>query len=260
MLACLYRSVSEKNQNLCYIAVYECVSSGGSQWRIQDVIRVGTITSTSYRPSNSAVSHLDWLSCEDGSFLLTVNVGKKVKIYSQCPEGMQWEEICGSFINEDRTAGSRQETARRKHTLLKRQSTLDMITRQKLFGQTSFQSFGDGTKQSECLLHWSLLSEISLGNSLGLSSTAGNHRDQSESPDPLAVTVSWVRDGLLLVATETEMHVYCHWVDQGGGDNKTTGGSGVLYGSASLSHSTPQGLCQFLMQDESVATSGKIHL
>nr|XP_039251703.1 dmX-like protein 1 isoform X3 [Styela clava] len=239
LLACLSTDDSD-GRNLCFVSIFESVSSGGSIWRLQDKILVGKVDFIASRRV-----HLDWLSRGDGTFLLTVNIGRKVKIYAQSPIGMQWEDVTVSeAVDNDKPTPS-------IRPLLKRQSTLDAMTRQKLLGsykagkRKSFEKNREGQCSPECdhLLHWSLLSEIALGNSAGLSAS---NLARPMMSDPQPVMVSWVRDGLLLIATETEMHVFCHWMEQ---SDTIKPPSGVLYGSASLSQSTPEGLCQYLMQE-----------
>lgn len=232
MLACLHES-----KESYYVSIYESMSSGGSVWRLQNKIHIDDT-----RPDSSEKVHLDWLSQEDGTFLLTINVGRKVKIYTQCPIGMRWEDMEGSKVEKNEQHEKAKPSIR---PLLKRKSTLDVMMHQRMLGSRKSVSGSDNDDKShfEYLLCWSLLSEIAIGNSVGLSAGCN-------TINPKPVMVSWVRGGLLLVAMETEMHIFCQWVEQEDkNDPPAVNSGGVLYGSASLSQSNPGGLCRYLLHE-----------
>lgn len=139
--------------------------------------------------------HLDWLSKEDGSHILTVGVGSNILMYGR---------ISG-MVNEQ--TSSKEGVA--------------VIT----------LPLGGSIKQG-IRSRWILLRSIDL-----LSSVDGT--------PSLPVSLSWVRDGILVVGMDCEMHVYAQWyqdkkpgvgeednfsVDNAGG--QTTGSSSVFEGRA----------------------------
>lgn len=139
--------------------------------------------------------HLDWLSKEDGSHILTVGVGSNILMYGR---------ISG-MVNEQ--TSSKEGVA--------------VIT----------LPLGGSIKQG-IRSRWILLRSIDL-----LSSVDGT--------PSLPVSLSWVRDGILVVGMDCEMHVYAQWyqdkkpgvgeednlsVDNAGG--QTTGASSVFEGRA----------------------------
>lgn len=105
--------------------------------------------------------HLDWLSKEDGSHILTVGVGSNILMYGR---------ISG-MVNEQ--TSSKEGVA--------------VIT----------LPLGGSIKQG-IRSRWILLRSIDL-----LSSVDGT--------PSLPVSLSWVRDGILVVGMDCEMHVYAQW-------------------------------------------------
>lgn len=240
MLACLHEF-----KGAYYVSIYESISTGGSVWRLQDKIHIDES-----HPTSVGKVHLDWLSQEDGTFLLTINVGRKVKIYTQCPIGMRWEDMEQS---KDEKNAHNENAKPSIRPLLKRKSTFDMILHHRMLGSRKSVdgSNRDDKSHFEYLLCWSLLSEIAIGNSVGLSAGCN-------SINPKPVMVSWVRGGLLLVAMETEMHIFCQWVEQEDkSESPSVNTGGVLYGSASLSQSTPGGLCKYLLRQGMYIFTGR---
>lgn len=105
--------------------------------------------------------HLDWLSKEDGSHILTIGVGSNILMYGR---------ISG-MVNEQ--TSSKEGVA--------------VIT----------LPLGGSIKQG-IRSRWILLRAIDL-----LSSVDGT--------PSLPVSLSWVRDGILVVGMDCEMHVYAQW-------------------------------------------------
>lgn len=105
--------------------------------------------------------HLDWLSKEDGSHILTVGVGSNILMYGR---------ISG-MVNEP--TSSKEGVA--------------VIT----------LPLGGSIKQG-IRSRWILLRSVHL-----LSSVDGT--------PSLPVSLSWVRDGILVVGMDCEMHVYAQW-------------------------------------------------
>ena len=105
--------------------------------------------------------HLDWLSKEDGSHILTVGVGSNILMYGR---------ISG-MVNEQ--AASKDGVA--------------VIT----------LPLGGSIKQG-IRSRWILLRTVDLASSV-------------DGTPSLPVSLSWVRDGILVVGMDCEMHVYAQW-------------------------------------------------
>ena len=105
--------------------------------------------------------HLDWLSKEDGSHILTVGVGPNILMYGR---------ISG-MVNEQ--TGSKDGVA---------------VINLPLGG-----SIKQGIRS-----RWILLRTVDLASSV-------------DGTPSLPVSLSWVRDGILVVGMDCEMHVYAQW-------------------------------------------------
>lgn len=105
--------------------------------------------------------HLDWLSKEDGSHILTVGVGSNILMYGRL----------SGIVNE-------QTSSKEGVTVI----TLPL---------------GGSIKQG-IRSRWILLRSVDL-----LSSVDGT--------PSLPVSLSWVRDGILVIGMDCEMHVYAQW-------------------------------------------------
>ncbi|XP_069381921.1 dmX-like protein 2 isoform X1 [Paralichthys olivaceus] len=171
-----------------HVSIYECESTGGSEWVLEQTLHLDEFTRTSstldprvsvdsnlfvYSRSDLYMSrdhsspnikhyvHLDWLSKEDGSHILTVGVGSNILMYGR---------ISG-MVNEQ--TSSKEGVA--------------VIT----------LPLGGSIKQG-IRSRWILLRSVDL-----LSSVDGT--------PSLPVSLSWVRDGILVVGMDCEMHVYAQW-------------------------------------------------
>uniref|UniRef100_A0AAV2LNI5 RAVE complex protein Rav1 C-terminal domain-containing protein n=1 Tax=Knipowitschia caucasica TaxID=637954 RepID=A0AAV2LNI5_KNICA len=171
-----------------HVSIYECESTGGSEWVLEQTIHLDDFTrpTSTLDPRVSVDSnlfvysrsdlymcrdhtspnikhyvHLDWLSKEDGSHILTVGVGSNILMYGR---------ISG-MVNEQ--TSSKEGVA--------------VIT----------LPLGGSIKQG-IRSRWILLRSIDL-----LSSVDGT--------PSLPVSLSWVRDGILVVGMDCEMHVYAQW-------------------------------------------------
>uniref|UniRef100_A0A8C4P029 Dmx-like 2 n=1 Tax=Dicentrarchus labrax TaxID=13489 RepID=A0A8C4P029_DICLA len=171
-----------------HVSIYECESTGGSEWVLEQTLHLDDFTRPSstldprvsvdsnlfvYSRSDLYMSrdhsspnikhyvHLDWLSKEDGSHILTVGVGSNILMYGR---------ISG-MVNEQ--TSSKEGVA--------------VIT----------LPLGGSIKQG-IRSRWILLRSVDL-----LSSVDGT--------PSLPVSLSWVRDGILVVGMDCEMHVYAQW-------------------------------------------------
>ena len=159
-----------------HIGIFQCESTGGSQWILEQTIVLDRADPTvNYGNSNSTAGsadiphvkdlmpndqcqgsvrknlvHLDWVSQENGSHILTVGIGTKIFMYGRLSG--KPPDLCLTPDNSrDRT--------------------------------------------SSCLV---LLRSVDLVSSV-------------EGSLPIPVSLSWVRDGILVVGMDCEMHVYSQW-------------------------------------------------
>ncbi|XP_061874967.1 dmX-like protein 1 isoform X5 [Colius striatus] len=186
-LAVAYKQGTHKNSNLSqdfimYVSIFECESTGGSSWILEQTLHLDeigtmldsgvTINSNSVSYSRQDVSlspggniipctkhlvHLDWMSREDGSHILTVGIGSKLYMFGQLSGKMQEQ--------------NGKETVAILHSDSAKATTLSKFV---------------------------LLRCVDLVSSV-------------EGSPPFPVSLSWVRDGILVVGMDCEMHVYSQW-------------------------------------------------
>uniref|UniRef100_A0A3B5LTZ7 Dmx like 1 n=1 Tax=Xiphophorus couchianus TaxID=32473 RepID=A0A3B5LTZ7_9TELE len=156
------------------ISTFQCESTGGSQWILEQTIALEstdptTFSSTSNGPANipnntdfstlngncpgsanRSQVHLDWVSQEDGSHVLTVGIGTKIYMYGR------------------------------------------------LSGKPPDLGLSSETNRDQSLSRLVLLRSVNLVSSV-------------EGSLPIPVSLSWVRDGILVVGMDCEMHVYSQW-------------------------------------------------
>ncbi|CAG5924332.1 unnamed protein product [Menidia menidia] len=160
-----------------HISIFQCESTGGSQWILEQSIVLENMDPTTHSvnqnnetgsaniPSNTdfsapnkncfgsscnSVVHLDWVSQEDGSHILTVGIGTKIYMYGRL-SGKPPDLVLSSDASRDQR-----------------------------------------------------LSRLVLLRSVNLVSSV-------EGSLPIPVSLSWVRDGILVVGMDCEMHVYSQW-------------------------------------------------
>ncbi|XP_038669449.1 dmX-like protein 2 isoform X2 [Scyliorhinus canicula] len=185
-----------------HVSIFECESTGGSEWVLEQTVhldgigKVGGVLdsrvsvdsnlfvynkSDLYLKGNHMTSnikhliHLDWVSKEDGSHVLTVGVGSKILMYGRL----------SGIVTEQ--ASSRDGLA---------------VITLPLGG-----SIKQGTKSK-----WVLLRCVDLVSSV-------------DGTPSLPVSLSWVRDGILVIGMDCEMHVYAQWKRSTKPLNDTDGGS-----------------------------------
>ncbi|XP_059910483.1 dmX-like protein 1 isoform X3 [Gadus macrocephalus] len=162
---------TSNRESLVHISVFQCESTGGSQWVFEQTLVLDSTGSTAPPQSNGSTArspdaelsppnensltctgknlvHLDWVSQEDGSHILTVGIGTKLYMYG--PLSGTPPEVCMS---------------------------------------------SDRNQHASRLV---LLRSVDLVSSV-------------EGSPPIPVSLSWVRDGILVVGMDCEMHVYSQW-------------------------------------------------
>ncbi|XP_061881524.1 dmX-like protein 1 isoform X3 [Entelurus aequoreus] len=166
-------SLANKREQLVYISIFQCESTGGSQWILEQTIVLdkanpaascGVSNSTTQcsninfslpnehclGSSHKSLVHLDWVSQEDGSHILTVGIGTKIYMYGR------------------------------------------------LSGKPPELSLSSDASRDQSLSSLVLLRSVDLVSSV-------------EGSLPIPVSLSWVRDGILVVGMDCEMHVYSQW-------------------------------------------------
>ncbi|KAM9695063.1 dmX-like protein 1 isoform 1-T1 [Trichechus inunguis] len=167
---------------MMHVSIFECESTGGSCWILEQTIHLDELSTVLdsgisidsnlvaynkqevYLSSKEIITsntkhlvHLDWMSREDGSHILTVGIGSKLFMYGPL-------------------AGKVQE-------------------------QTGKESLAFPLWESTKVVP---LSKFVLLRSVDLVSSV-------EGSPPFPVSLSWVRDGILVVGMDCEMHVYSQW-------------------------------------------------
>lgn len=158
-------NAAKVREPLVHIGIFQCESTGGSQWMLEQTIVLDSTSPTINFQSNTDLSvpnenclgssskglvHLDWVSQENGSHILTVGVGTKIFMYGYV-SGKPLELCLPSESNRDQRSS-----------------------------------------------HLVLLRSVDLVSSV-------------EGSLPIPVSLSWVRDGILVVGMDCEMHVYSQW-------------------------------------------------
>uniref|UniRef100_A0A8C2SY78 Dmx like 1 n=1 Tax=Coturnix japonica TaxID=93934 RepID=A0A8C2SY78_COTJA len=187
-LAVAYKQVTSKNSHLSqdfvmHVSIFECESTGGSSWVLEQTLHldeIGTMLDSAVSidsnlvaynrqevslscgnviPSTKHLVHLDWMSREDGSHILTVGIGSKLYMFGQLSGKMQEQ--------------NGKETVAISH-------------------------IGSTTTKATNFSRFVLLRSVDLVSSV-------------EGSPPFPVSLSWVRDGILVVGMDCEMHVYSQW-------------------------------------------------
>lgn len=187
-LAVAYKQVTSKNNHLSqdfvmHVSIFECESTGGSSWVLEQTLHldeIGTMLDSAVSidsnlvaynrqevslscgnviPSTKHLVHLDWMSREDGSHILTVGIGSKLYMFGQLSGKMQ-EQIGKEAV--------------------------------------AISHYGSTTTKATNFSRFVLLRSVDLVSSV-------------EGSPPFPVSLSWVRDGILVVGMDCEMHVYSQW-------------------------------------------------
>ncbi|XP_018412810.1 PREDICTED: dmX-like protein 1 [Nanorana parkeri] len=201
---------------LMHVSIFECESTGGSCWILEQTIHLDELSTmlepgisidnnlvaynkqdvlssnTQLQPSTKHLVHLDWMSREDGSHMLTIGIGTKLLMYGQVARKVQEPSCKESFA-------------------------LQLWDTAKNAAQPRFV----------------LLRCVDLVSSV-------------EGSLPLPVSLSWVRDGILVVGMDCEMHVYSQWQPFSKQDSTSTdsynGSTPSITNLVKQSHSVPSGL------------------
>ncbi|KAL0187481.1 hypothetical protein M9458_019151, partial [Cirrhinus mrigala] len=161
-VAVAHRSdVTTAVEPLMHVSIFQCDSTGGSQWILEQTLKVCGSYSPSANDCERSLNnnclfvggkrqvHLDWVSREDGSHTLTVGLGSKLYMY-------------GMLSGKPPDLGLSDSSRERRSSRLVLLRVVDLVS--------------------------------SVEGSL-----------------PIPVSLSWVRDGILVVGMDCEMHVYSQW-------------------------------------------------
>uniref|UniRef100_A0A0N5A0I1 WD_REPEATS_REGION domain-containing protein n=1 Tax=Parastrongyloides trichosuri TaxID=131310 RepID=A0A0N5A0I1_PARTI len=172
-------AIAFSRYNKMYISVYECESTGGVNWRLEDCFSLRTYDKESVmQTTGSAVIltssdesvKLDWVSMEDGGYILTTAFRNEILFYSYMSYDLAQKNI---ITMQDPT-----ETGKAH------------LVRQPSVTPSQFKLTCQKT-------HWICIRHLEL------------HSVNCEKPRPTAV--SWVRDGFLVVGMPSELLVYHQW-------------------------------------------------
>lgn len=226
--------------NLC-VAIYECESTGGTEWSLEDIIHLKNI----HLPRISIDRHLDLSYLYDSKTLK-----KKQRI----------NEVLHAFSNDERQNLSAEPNIKSTLLAVPSFSTLQSLRKsitemgnicpltQKHIVQLDWVSNEDGSHiltvacGSKIMLYTPLSTDLAQANVKAMKESINNNRPilrkASSLAQPLFVDdfkwmtlrkielqtadglpalpmqISWVRDGILVVGMDSEMHVYTQWKPQ----------------------------------------------
>ncbi|XP_053977803.1 dmX-like protein 2 isoform X8 [Hylaeus volcanicus] len=228
--------------NLC-VAIYECESTGGSEWILEDTIHLKNI----HLPRIPVDQHLDLSYLYDSRFL------QKKQRLTQVLQTLSHEDV------RSPRNGENGESAKSNAGLLAVPSfsTLQSLRKsiiengntcpltQKHLVQLDWVSKEDGSHiltvavGSKIMLFTPVCSDLAQANMKAMKESQSNNRPilrkasslaqpqfvdeirwmklrkieltTADGLPPLPMQISWVRDGILVVGMDSEMHVYSQW-------------------------------------------------
>ncbi|XP_077255779.1 rabconnectin-3 alpha isoform X4 [Temnothorax americanus] len=226
--------------NLC-VAIYECESTGGSEWILEDTIHLKNI----HLPRIAVDQHLDLSYLYDSRFL------QKKQRLTQVLQTLSHEDIRSSRNGEngDSTkAGllavpSFSTLQSLRKSIIENGNTCPLT--QKHLVQLDWVSKEDGSHiltvgvGSKIMLFTPVCSDLAQANMKAMKESQSNNRPilrktsslaqpqfvdeirwmklrkieltTADGLPPLPMQISWVRDGILVVGMDSEMHVYSQW-------------------------------------------------
>ncbi|XP_020293117.1 dmX-like protein 2 isoform X3 [Pseudomyrmex gracilis] len=226
--------------NLC-VAIYECESTGGSEWILEDTIHLKNI----HLPRIPVDQHLDLSYLYDSRFL------QKKQRLTQVLQTLSHEDVRSSRNGEngDSTkAGllavpSFSTLQSLRKSIIENGNTCPLT--QKHLVQLDWVSKEDGSHiltvgvGSKIMLFTPVCSDLAQANMKAMKESQSNNRPilrktsslaqpqfvdeirwmklrkieltTADGLPPLPMQISWVRDGILVVGMDSEMHVYSQW-------------------------------------------------
>ncbi|XP_034938961.1 dmX-like protein 2 isoform X2 [Chelonus insularis] len=227
--------------NLC-VAIYECESTGGSEWILEDTIHLKNI----HLPRIQVDQHLDLSYLYDSRFL------QKKQRLTQVLQTLSHEDIRSPRNGENgeskTNAGllavpSFSTLQSLRKSIIENGNTCPLT--QKHLVQLDWVSKEDGSHiltvgvGSKIMLFTPVCSDLAQANMKAMKESRSNNRPilrktsslaqpqfvdeirwmklrkikltTADGLPPLPMQISWVRDGILVVGMDSEMHVYSQW-------------------------------------------------
>ncbi|KAG7196962.1 hypothetical protein KM043_000228 [Ampulex compressa] len=230
--------------NLC-VAIYECESTGGSEWILEDTIHLKNI----HLPRIPVDQHLDLSYLYDSRFL------QKKQRLTQVLQTLSHEDVRGSPRNGENGGESAKSNAgllavpsfstlqSLRKSIIENGNTCPLT--QKHLVQLDWVSKEDGSHiltvgvGSKIMLFTPVCSDLAQANMKAMKESRSNNRPilrktsslaqpqfvdeirwmklrkieltTADGLPPLPMQISWVRDGILVVGMDSEMHVYSQW-------------------------------------------------
>ncbi|XP_043473124.1 dmX-like protein 2 isoform X3 [Leptopilina heterotoma] len=226
--------------NLC-VAIYECESTGGSEWILEDTIHLKNI----HLPRIQVDQHLDLSYLYDSRFL------QKKQRLTQVLQTLSHEDVRSPRNGEnggDAKAGllavpSFSTLQSLRKSIIENGNTCPLT--QKHLVQLDWVSKEDGSHiltvgvGSKVMLFTPVCSDLAQANMKAMKESQGTNRPilrktsslaqpqfvdeirwmklrkiellTADGLPPLPMQISWVRDGILVVGMDSEMHVYSQW-------------------------------------------------
>ncbi|KAJ8668951.1 hypothetical protein QAD02_000210 [Eretmocerus hayati] len=230
--------------NLC-VAIYECESTGGSEWILEDTIHLKNI----HLPRIQVDQHLDLSYLYDSRFL------QKKQRLTQVLQTLSHEDVRSPRNGGD--SGSESGSTKAGLLAVPSFSTLQSLRKsiiengntcpltQKHLVQLDWVSKEDGSHiltvavGSKVMLFTPVCSDLAQANMKAMKESQSSNRPilrktsslaqpqfvdeirwmklrkieltTADGLPPLPMQISWVRDGILVVGMDSEMHVYSQW-------------------------------------------------
>ncbi|XP_066993059.2 dmX-like protein 2 isoform X2 [Anabrus simplex] len=235
--------------NLC-VAIYECESTGGSEWVLEDTIHLKNI----HLPRIQVDPHLDLSYLYDSRFL------QKKQRLTHILQALSSEDVRSPLKNGDQSIHDHHSSLHKSSgglTAVPSFSTLQSLRKsiiecgntcpltQKHLVQLDWVSKEDGSHiltvavGSKVLLFTPVSSDLAQANMKAMKESQSTNRPilrkasslavpqfvdeirwmklrkidltTADGLPPLPMQISWVRDGILVVGMDSEMHVYSQW-------------------------------------------------
>ncbi|KAK4467736.1 hypothetical protein MN116_008668, partial [Schistosoma mekongi] len=188
------------NQLTIYVTIYECESSGGCEWILEDTIE---LTSELYFLENSIDKlsiQLDWVNTEDGGHLLSVIIDSEVFVFAPFCQNLTLSHNKLKRGVHPSCQPTLMTTIGEVYIGWKPIACTRIITADYTSSLSSLASI----KKKE-------LSLTSQHQHQWYSSNHSVHTTTPASPNLGYKQAAWLRDGLLLIGAKTEMQLFSQW-------------------------------------------------
>ncbi|CAH8600678.1 unnamed protein product [Schistosoma intercalatum] len=192
---------SNKNDLTIYVTVYECESSGGCEWILEDTIEL----TSEYCPYQNNIDklssiQLDWVNAEDGGHLLSIIIDSEIFVFAPVCQNLSLSR------NKLRGGHACQPTLMTtigevyvgwKPIACTRIVTADFSSSSSssLSSLKSIEKKSTPTQQQKSCWRYSSTTALDGGSS---------HRCFIKQ-------AAWLRDGLLLISAKTELQLFSQW-------------------------------------------------